>query len=597
MRFGVNISDVAEVANLAQSTIAAANKACGEHDELTRAISKLHSTLGYLRSEVEDPNSVINKHTGGRRKDLEIHIRGCRTHLKHISSMLARHGRHRSGNRSMRKLVPFGIAGVKEIAECRTTVSTYATVITLTLSLLSLGSKGKAEKKLSNQRGEAKGLRLPINMLLAKQMADTSEETKDRSVRSNAHNERELWRSLRRELVKQGFGSNLVHANKNIIKAYVQELVDRGLLGQTNSVHTTANSFETVNRVDSEPAVSDGNYRQPTVEDSESLSRATSSTRGSTNDSHQARSNQPFSALPERKVEPKLAGVDGHGGHGKTPPLSEFQARGSDLVAFPAPLPVYNQPSALDRKVLQRTDRADTIQHAKELSPLRRLPLQAIDSNVTIPVFQTRVPPEFTGFQPSKTQTFEIWDEFATENPPPERCECYECMAAPTPTSDTFPSYGWQQENSETLQYASRQKRRAPSTVYHDSQDGSSKGSYSPPARTKKEKAPLLSLLLFPRMRKSTNTTPAFVEPPKKVPQPRKRQKRAPRPTPPPRPVSPTPPPPEWWLEERLRRRAPGFERGRSPTPRDAEDPVYSRGIEVYPDLSNNGWNTYNYDS
>lgn len=494
----------------------------------------------------------------------------------------------------MRKLVPFGIAGVKEIVECRTTVSTYATVITLTLNLLSLGSKGKAEKELSNQRGEAKGLRLPINMLLAKQMAGTSEETKDISVPSNAHNERELWRSLRRELVKQGFGSHLVHANKNIIKAYVQELVDRGLLGQTNCVHLTVNSFETVNRVDSEPAVSNGNYRQPTVEDSESLSRAVSSTRRSTKDSHQARSNQPFSALPERKVEPELADVDGHGGHGKTPPLSEFQARGSDLVAIPAPLPVYKQPS--DRNVLQRRDQADTIQNAKELSPQRRVPLQAIDSKMTIPVSQIRVPPEFADFQPSKTQTFGIWDEYATENPPP-RCECYECMAAPTPTSDTFSSDNWQQENSETLQYASRPKRRAPSTVYHDSQDGSSKGSYSPPARTKKEKAPLLSLLLFPRMRKSTNTTPAFVEPPKKVPQPRKRQKRAPRPAPPPRPVSPTPPPPEWWLEERLRRRAPGFERGRSPTPREAEDPVYSRGIEVYPDPSNNRWNTYSYDS
>lgn len=594
MRFGVKISDVAEVANLAQSTFAAANKACGEHDELAKAITKLHLTLGNLRSEVENPNSVVNKHTGGRRKDLEIHISGCRTHLKHISSMLERRGRHRSESRAMRKRVPSGILSVKEITECQLMVSTYATVIALTLGLLSLGSKGKAERELNNQQGEAKGLRLSINMLLAKQMAGTPEEAKHKSVRSAAHNERGEWRNLRRELVKQGFGSNIVHANKNIIKAYVKELVDRSLLEERDCVQPKTNSFETGHRADSEPTVFNSNYRQPTAEDPDSLSIDTRSSKSSADEPYQAEPEQRVFALPESTGKLELAGVADSGNDRS---IAEDQARGSDLVASPVPLIVYQQPFAAYRSVLQRTGLADTIQHSRQFSPQRRMPLQVVDSNITIPVFQTRGPPEFVDFQSSQTQNSGIWDESATENPLPERCECYECMAAPTATINSSTSYGWQQENSERLQDASRPKRRAPSTVYHESQNGSSKGSYSPPAPKEQKKAPLLSLLLFPRMRKATNTATAFVELPQKVPQPRKRQKRAPRPTPPPRPVSPTPPPPEWWLEERLRRRPPGFERGRSPTPRDAEDPVYSRGIDVYSDVLYNGWNTFSYNS
>jgi len=597
MGLGVNTFDVAMLVNLALSTNEATKRTCEEHDALAKAISDLHLTLKYLQSEIADPHSVINTHTGGRRKDLETHISGCGMHLKRISSVLTRHGKHESKNRSMRNDIHFGIAGVKVVSESQLMI-TYATVITLTLNLLSLGTKGKVEKELSKLRGGAKELRVSINMLLAKQTAIARGGTGHEYLLSAAHGQRDMWRSIKRGLVKEGVNSNVVHAHKNLIQAYFQELVNRGLLDEAYSVRSTTNSSEMVDLVEPDTIEANSNYRQPAVEDSDSISiddsSTKSSTKESTNESPQSESQQPVSALPDRDRDTDLASLDDHG---KTAFLTEDPARGSDLGATPAPLQVYEQPATGHRNALQMTDLPDTIPRSKEFNRQRRVPLQTIDSNIKIPVFQTRGPPEFVNFQLSQTQNSGIWDESATETPLPERCECYECMAAPTATINPLTSYGWQQEHSERLQDASRPKRRAPSTRYHESQNGSSKGNYSPPAPKEQKKAPLLSLLLFPRMRKATNTATAFVELPQKVPQPRKRQKRAPRPTPPPRPVSPTPPPPEWWLEERLRRRPPGFERGRSPTPRDAEDPVYSRGINVYSDVLYNGWNTFSYNS
>ncbi|KAH7407332.1 hypothetical protein BKA64DRAFT_412710 [Cadophora sp. MPI-SDFR-AT-0126] len=226
MSFGVSISDVAMVVNLAWSTLEGAKKACGEHDELTKQLSSLHLTLEHLQSEVANRNSVINSHTGGRRRDLETHIRGCLRHLKRIGSVLTKYNRLQDESGNLWQRIQFGTKGVKDVSESQLKLSTYTTAITLTLHLLSLGSQGRVEKELSRQRGEAKGLRASINLLLAKQNVVSREGTQDGSIRSNPHEEREFWRSFRKELADEGLKSSVIHAHKSLIKAYVKEYVE-----------------------------------------------------------------------------------------------------------------------------------------------------------------------------------------------------------------------------------------------------------------------------------------------------------------------------------------------------------------------------------
>ncbi|PVH83809.1 hypothetical protein DL98DRAFT_615139 [Cadophora sp. DSE1049] len=225
MSFGVSISDIAMVVKLAWSTLEGAKKACGEHDELTKEISSLHLTLEHLRSEVADPESVINMHKGGRRKDLEIHISGCRRHLRRINSVLTRYNRLQNGSGSMWQRIQFGTAGVKDISESQLKLSTYTTAITLTLNLISMGSQGRVEKELSHQRGEAKGLRASINLLLAKQNVVSREGTRDGSFRSISHDERKFWRGFRQELADEGFKSSVINSRKDLIIAYLKEYV------------------------------------------------------------------------------------------------------------------------------------------------------------------------------------------------------------------------------------------------------------------------------------------------------------------------------------------------------------------------------------
>ncbi|KAK0100839.1 hypothetical protein ONS95_007286 [Cadophora gregata] len=426
MSCGVKISNINMVIKLARSTLKAAKKAYGEDDEFTEEILSLHLTLELLRSEVTDPESMINKHKGGRRKDFETYIASCRAHLRRIKSVLRGYNRLKIGSGSVSQRIQFGTAGVKEISDSQLKLSTYTTVITLTLNLLSLGSQGRVEKELSRLRGEAKRLRPSINLLLAKQNALSREETKDESFRAISQDDWKLSHSFIKHLEADGFKRSLVRAHKNLIIAYIKELSERGLLDEKTL------------RV------------QNVIKES---------------------------------LMPKECLMDG------------------------------------------------------------------LDS---------------------------------------EACKCHECIppshrSPASPLTSDRRQDGYLNRDHQTP----RSKKRTSSKIYQGEKRDILDISHSPAAPKQKS---FLSILLFSPKRKSKRPAPSYVHPPQEALQPRKRQKRTP---PPPRPVSPTPPPPDWWLEERLRRRPVGYERGRSPTPRYNEEPVYSRTMAVYPDVSYGRWGGY----
>ncbi len=57
---------------------------------------------------------------------------------------------------------------MKGIAQIRLKISTYTNAINMSLTLLSLGSRGEVERQLSRQRGELRGITESVNMVVAK---------------------------------------------------------------------------------------------------------------------------------------------------------------------------------------------------------------------------------------------------------------------------------------------------------------------------------------------------------------------------------------------------------------------------------------------
>ncbi|KAH7357057.1 hypothetical protein BKA65DRAFT_592584 [Rhexocercosporidium sp. MPI-PUGE-AT-0058] len=277
MSCGISISDVAVLVELAWTTVEGAKKACGEESDLRKGIRGSHMTLEHLHSELSNPESVLNSAKGGRRKDLEIHIRGCRRHLRRINSILVKHDNLHSGNGRPWQRIQLGSEAIKDVSKCALKLAKYTAAITLTLHLLSLGSQGKVEKELSHLRGELKGMRASINIILAKQNMGSRGETRDGLIPANLQDEKEYWHSFWRQLAREGFKTNAICSHKDLIKAYVKELDERGVLDDKilraqSTPHLSSELDQAESDSSSSSSGSSSRCYQSTVDDFDNLS-------------------------------------------------------------------------------------------------------------------------------------------------------------------------------------------------------------------------------------------------------------------------------------------------------------------------------------
>jgi hypothetical protein len=231
MSFGFSPSDVALLAQLCWSTVQGARKACGEYDELTQEVLSLHAVLDQLRAETSDPESLLRLNNDKRKSELEKHVSGCEGHLRDIDKVLKKYNALSDEERSVKRLWP-----VQDMSQIRSKISTYTAAISMSLHLISLGSQGRMERRLSRQGGDLQGIRESVNFLVAKFTA-----TPEGSVMTAYSNDdKTVWRALRRELVKDGYRSKAIQEHKGLIQAYVKELSDRGVLddrlGQSQSL-------------------------------------------------------------------------------------------------------------------------------------------------------------------------------------------------------------------------------------------------------------------------------------------------------------------------------------------------------------------------
>jgi hypothetical protein len=228
MSFGVSIGDGLLISQLAWRTYQGAKEACGEHDELTREVLSLHKVLQRILDDVSNPASPINRADDGRRKELEEHVASCEPVLKVMNSILVKFNALGDNKRSGRKLwqqVKFANGETKDLADIRTKLSVHTSAILMCLNLCSLGSLGRVETQLE----QLPGIRESINWIAANMTAGN----KDGTVwTTHAEDDKDFWRQLRRELVKEGFPSSSLHKHKRLIKAYVKELGNRGVLDQ-----------------------------------------------------------------------------------------------------------------------------------------------------------------------------------------------------------------------------------------------------------------------------------------------------------------------------------------------------------------------------
>lgn len=230
MSFGFSIGDVLSVTQLAWRCFRNAKEACGEHDELTREAGSLHSVLHQLQLEIAQPDSLINRPDDDRKEELMRLIAGCDEVLSQVDGILNRYDalqakRPKYGIKTWQR-IKFGNHEMQDLDRMRQKMAHHTQAIMFFCTLVGMGSQGRMEKFM---RGELLELRLGINGVLAQKKTQNS--TNESSILTKyEEDDRTVWKELRRDLIQNGYDSSFIGKHMGHIKAYVQELGDRGAL-------------------------------------------------------------------------------------------------------------------------------------------------------------------------------------------------------------------------------------------------------------------------------------------------------------------------------------------------------------------------------
>ena len=243
MSFGYSVGDAVLLGQLAWNVVQNSRKACGEHAELTREVSALHVVLQRLEQEVENPESLINKPRETCREGLLEIVAGCGITLGLLDKILAKYNSLSAEERSGRRLwqkVKFGNGEIADVRDLSNKAGFYVSAITFYLNMASIGSIGKIEKQMDETGGDLKVVKSAVNTITTHLISRNKNE--DSILTAYPNDDRAVWKELRRDLLKSGFSSSMLHRRKALIMKYIEELGNRGLLDDQDPQETFCES-------------------------------------------------------------------------------------------------------------------------------------------------------------------------------------------------------------------------------------------------------------------------------------------------------------------------------------------------------------------
>ncbi|KAI4161200.1 MAG: hypothetical protein LQ342_005096 [Letrouitia transgressa] len=252
MSLGVSISDVAMLVKLAWRTVQNTRNADSEHDELRCATLGLHKTLRRLESEVKNPTSLLNKPEDPYRQEIQTIGNGCQKVLEALDKILEKYSSLSGGSRGIPKAWQRFRFGNEEITikDIRAKMTFYTSALSLYLNMVSVGSSGRVERQMEAAGGDLKEIKTAVNTITAHLMSSAKEEGSQ--MTAYADDDRAVWREFRRELVKKGFRSSLLHKHKATIQSYVNELGHRGLMDESEPIQVQGPALHDVSEEEAE---------------------------------------------------------------------------------------------------------------------------------------------------------------------------------------------------------------------------------------------------------------------------------------------------------------------------------------------------------
>jgi hypothetical protein len=218
MSFGASPSDIIIVVTFCRALYRKCRDAGGEYDEISREVRGLHTVLRHLKYEVEAPESPLNKDRSIWGRQLAPIIGDCDFTLRQLDSLIMKYGRLASNGsggsspttpRILWERVRFGSNEMDQLGGIRVKLISHKTSLTLFLDTIQLHQSGKMATALDNHGGQLDVILDKVDNIAAR-MTQKSGSV----MTSYDDDDKEVWKQFRRELVAEGFSSDVLQQHK-----------------------------------------------------------------------------------------------------------------------------------------------------------------------------------------------------------------------------------------------------------------------------------------------------------------------------------------------------------------------------------------------
>ena len=213
MTFGASPSDIVIVVTICRALYRQCKEAGGEYLEISREVRGLHTVLRHLKYEVEAPESIINRDRSIYGRELAPIIGDCDYTLRQLDILLQKYGRlgdqSPSSPRDLWDKVKFGSNEMDQLGGIRVKLISHKTSLTLFLDTIQLHYSGRMSRMLDVHGEHLDTILDKVDAIAARmsQRAGSVMTTYD-------DDDKEVWKQFRRELISEGFSSDVLQQNK-----------------------------------------------------------------------------------------------------------------------------------------------------------------------------------------------------------------------------------------------------------------------------------------------------------------------------------------------------------------------------------------------
>ncbi|KAF4635357.1 hypothetical protein G7Y89_g2745 [Cudoniella acicularis] len=233
MSFEALPSDIIDVTNFCKALYRKCGDAGGEYDEISDEVKGLHTVLRHLKYEIEDPESLLNRDRPEWGGQLDLIICDCDATLRQLDDLLQKYGRLNSNRKESRssksEIRRFNSIELDQLGTIRVQLVSHQTGFTQFLDILQLQQSNNATIVLDNEEGQ-------LNIILDKVDAIAA-RMGHKSSKTNSIDSNDIgWNQFQKELVAAGFSDTILQQHKDVLRAYIREIDQKGLLDEAPTV-------------------------------------------------------------------------------------------------------------------------------------------------------------------------------------------------------------------------------------------------------------------------------------------------------------------------------------------------------------------------